>query len=91
LAEGRPPGRPSCCARTFLPITWKLCFFGTLGKCAYLFSENPHFDLIKLKKYQVKPLFKKAHFPSSQPPISRPLYFMGVFGSRSQEGRDLLR
>ena len=36
-------------------------------------------------------LFKKAHFPSSQPPISRPLYFMGVFGSRSQEGRDLLR
>ena len=28
----------------------------------FLFSENNHFYLVKLKKYQVKPLFKKSTF-----------------------------
>ncbi|MEQ2369275.1 hypothetical protein Q4Q38_11110, partial [Adlercreutzia equolifaciens] len=63
-----------------------------LGKCAFLFSENTHFDLVKLKKYQVKPLFKKAHFPScANSQFAVTSFSMGVFGSRSQEGRDLLR
>ncbi|MCG4825719.1 hypothetical protein, partial [Adlercreutzia equolifaciens] len=63
-----------------------------LGKCAFLFSENTHFDLVKLKKYQVKSLFKKAHFPScANSQFAVTSFSMGVFGSRSQEGRDLLR
>ena len=52
--------------RRFLLCILEIVLFwiAQLGKCAFLFSENTHFDLVKLKKYQVKPLFKKAHFPS---------------------------
>jgi len=50
--------------RRFLLCILEIMLFwiSQLGKCAFLFSENTHFDLVKLKKYQVKPLFKKNTF-----------------------------
>ena len=80
--------------RRFLLCILEIVLFwiAQLGKCAFLFSENTHFDLVKLKKYQVKSLFKKAHFPScANSQFAVTSFSMGVFGSRSQEGRDLLR